>query len=106
MRPYRLEDIERVATDHVNHIEGYAKGLVARAKLDTAQEQVRKALKNRRESNEVQDWMFWNNQWKLYKAKEREATEELSKMAEPIDIGQNHQHILRASATAVATFRP
>ena len=53
--PYRLEDIEQVATYHVNHIEGYAKGLVARAKLDTAQERVRKSLKNRRESNEVQD---------------------------------------------------
>ena len=41
--PYRLEDIEQVATYHVDHIEGYAKGLVARAKLDSAHEQVRKS---------------------------------------------------------------
>ena len=53
--PYRLEDIEQVATYHVDHIEGYAKGLVARAKLDTAQERVHKSLMNSRESNEVQD---------------------------------------------------
>ena len=53
--PYRLEDIEQVATYHVDHIKGYAKGLVARVKLDSAHEQVRKPLLHKRESNEVQD---------------------------------------------------
>ncbi len=102
--PYRLDDIERVATDQVEHIEGYAKGLVARAKLDTAQDQGRKAKKNKKKVEEVQGWMFWKNQQKLYEVKEREATEELQKLGAPANLGRTGLQVLQAGTAAVASF--
>ena len=85
--PYRLEDIEHEAMEHNNHIEGYAKGLVARAKLDTAREQSRKALENRREANVVEDWTFWDNQRKHYETMVGMATEELARLGENANLG-------------------
>lgn len=102
--PYRLEEIERVATDHVRHIERYAKGLVARAKLDTALEQCRKAKKNRKEAEELQDWIFWRNQQKLYEAKEREAANEALTLDTPSNLGRVGLQVLQPGAAAVASF--
>ena len=102
--PNRLEDIERVATEDVELIEDYAQRLVARAKLEAAQEQRRKAKKNRKKAIEMQDWSFWRNQEKLYEESEREAEVKLQELGASITIGRTGSRVLQASARAIASF--